>query len=182
MRTEDHFFLTTYITRNSGIKTWQRNLFLLGNILPDYNRLTYLGPRSQFFSHGHSFKAQRRKIERFFRRPYRNTPLWWYRTGKIFHYVTDSFTRPHNPEFCYNSPSHIAYELRLQEVFDRELTGRRWKIPAVTGDPYYWLFRRHAYYMKHSRDIPEDCEYICTTIPALWKWVYANKIEPGKRK
>ena len=169
MRTEDHFLLASHITRDSGLHWLRRRMFLLGNIIPDVNRLTYLGPHRVYFSVGHSFKAQRRKFRHLFRHPYGNSLLWWYHAGRAFHYLTDSFTRPHNPELGYNDKSHVSYELRLQRIFEDRLIENRWPVPKIKGDPYQWLLRRHAAYMRHSRDLEEDCFYIITTVTAVWE-------------
>ena len=182
MRTEDHYLLASHLIGDGTTGRIKTLLFLIGNIEPDYNRFSYLGPRSTYFSHGHSFKARRHMIRRFLAAPCTHTPLWWFRAGKVFHYITDSFTRPHNPEFNYDSPHHIVYELDLQEIFDEELRHRKWKIPKIEGDPYDWLVRRHNAYIARSKGFEEDIGYICTTVPALWQWVLDNKVNHFKHK
>ena len=181
MRTEDHYMLASKLIGEGTTSRLNTLAFLIGNIEPDYNRFSYLGPRSAYFSQGHSFKARRRMMKRFFLAPYTHTPMWWFHAGKVFHYMTDSFSRPHNPEFQYDSPHHIVYELDLQKLFETELNSRRWKIPVIKEDPYDWLVRRHNTYLKHSEGFEEDICYICTTIPALWEWVIENKVAHSRK-
>ena len=176
MRTEDHYLLASSLVEGKEIGRLNTLAFLIGNIEPDYNRFSYLGPRARYFSMGHSFKARRWMFRRFFLSPYTHTPLWWFHAGKVFHYMTDSFTRPHNPEFAYDSPHHIVYELDMQKLFETQLRERRWKIPEITGDPYDWLVRRYNAYFHHSEGFEEDICFICTTIPAVFEWVLKNKV------
>ena len=178
MRTEDHFLLAAYITKNSGIGWLNRRMFLLGNIEPDYNRFSYLGRHVTYFSHGHSFRAQRRRFRHFFRQVKKghaktHSPLWWFQAGRVFHYLTDSFSRPHNPEFAYRSPDHIAYEKNLEKIFIHRLKSsrRNWTVPEIRSDPMEWLLARHEEYLSLTKEPEDDAFFICTTIPALWNWV-----------
>ena len=179
MRTEDHFLLAAELTRTYDIGWLNRRMFLLGNIEPDYNRLSYLGHHVTYFSLGHSFKARKRRYRRFFRHMkhlHKHSPLWWFEAGRTFHYMTDSFTRPHNPEFGYRSPEHIAYEHDLKKIFFYRLKHRKklWTTPVITGNPFEWIYARHEEYLSRTKGIEDDAYYICTTIPAVWNWLTAH--------
>lgn len=176
MKTEDHLALARSLTRPMNISRWQKEAFCFGNIEPDYNRLSYLGHRKEHFSNGHSYQCRKKYIFEFMSRPYQDNVLWWYRAGKVFHYMTDSFCRPHNPEFGYNSAAHVKYEFGLHDIFKRAMKGNPWKIPKVEPDLRSWLETRHLRYMARTKGVQDDCYYIITTVTAVWNWMVENKI------
>ena len=176
MRTEDHSYLARKMIAQLDIGPWQKAAFVLGNIEPDYNRFSYLGKKKTYFANGHSYRCRRRQIIEFFERPYQNNVFWWRQAGIVFHYLTDSFSRPHNPEFGYRSAAHVEYEIALHEIAQRAMRNNPWKIPKVDRTLKGWLERRHAHYMKRTKGIQDDCYYIYTTVMAVWNWVIAQKI------
>ena len=88
MVTRDHHALARALTQKLNISKWKKAAFALGNIEPDYNRISYMGHRSEYFSNGHSYQCRKKWIFSFMEKPYRNTLLWWYRAGKAFHYLS----------------------------------------------------------------------------------------------
>ncbi len=176
MVTRDHHALARALTQKLNISKWKKAAFALGNIEPGYNRISYMGHRSEYFSNGHSYQCRKKWIFSFMEKPYRNTLLWWYRAGKAFHYMADSFSRPHNSEFGYSSGEHVKYEKELHEIFKRSLKGNPWKIPRVEPDFRSWLETRHLRYLARTRGIQDDCFYIFTTVEAAWEWLVETKL------
>lgn len=78
MVTRDHHALARALTQKLNISKWKKAAFALGNIEPDYNRISYMGHRSEYFSNGHSYQCRKKWIFSFMEKPYRNTLLWWY--------------------------------------------------------------------------------------------------------
>lgn len=176
MVTRDHHALARALTQKLNISGWKKAAFAFGNIEPDYNRISYMGHRSEYFANGHSYRCRKKQILAFMEMPCRNNLLWWYRAGKVFHYMADSFSRPHNPEFGYSSKEHVKYEIELHELFRRSLKGNPWKIPEVGADFRSWLELRHLRYLARTRGIQDDCYYIYTTVAAAWEWMVENKL------
>ena len=109
-------------------------------------------------------------------KPYQDSVLWWYRAGKVFHYIGDSFSRPHNPEFGYRSAAHVKYEFGLHDIVQRALRGNPWKIPVIRKNLKTWLELRHQLYMDRTKGAQDDCYYIFTTMMAVWNWMVNQKL------
>lgn len=176
MQTQDHHALAKTMVEPLNIGKWKKAAFCFGNIEPDFNRISYMGRKKEHFALGHSYQCRKKQIFDFMEQPYRDTILWWYRAGKVFHYMTDSFSRPHNPEFGYRSAAHVKYEIALHDIVHRALQGNPWKIPEVDREFKPWLEARHALYMDRTKGIQDDCYYIYTTMMAAWNWVVNQKI------
>lgn len=150
MKYNDHYALGSYIADIYAIeKPWQRFWFLLGNVLPDINKATYLqgygvlrdrltdmgerlslNDRRRLLIAGHTAEGSRHYVNKhtsFMRRRYHgvafNVPSWysWYRIGKLTHYVADRFTFPHTLRCHYGFWTHVDYEEYLHERFSRFL-------------------------------------------------------------
>lgn len=176
MVTRDHYALAKALTKNLNISRRKKAAFAFGNIEPDYNRFSYMGHRSEYFSHGHSYHCRKKQIFAFMEAPCRDSLLWWYRAGKVFHYLADSFSRPHNREFAYDSKEHVKYEIELHQIFRRSLKGNPWKVTKAEPDFKSWLELRHLRYLARTRGIQDDCYYIYTTVAAAWEWMVENKL------
>ena len=62
MVTRDHHALARALTQKLNISKWKKAAFALGNIEPDYNRISYMGHRSEYFSNGHSYQCRKKWI------------------------------------------------------------------------------------------------------------------------
>lgn len=171
MKTKDHHALAKKLAENKNMTGWQKAAFFFGNIEPDYNRFSYLGTNVEYFARGHSFRCRKKQIYRFLNQPYSKSLLWWFRAGRVFHYLTDSFSRPHNPEFGYRSQEHVEYEIALHHVVKRHMKEESWEVPKVDSDLKHWLEQRHRRYMRRTRGTQEDSYYILTTVTAVWNWM-----------
>lgn len=176
MKTQDHHDLARFLIRPMNISRWKKAAFCFGNIEPDYNRLSYMGRKKEHFANGHSYQCRKKQIFAFMDQPYRDSILWWYRAGKVFHYIGDSFSRPHNPEFGYRSAAHVKYEFGLHDLVQRAMKGNPWKIPRIRQDFKTWLEVRHQLYMDRTKEAQDDCYYILTTLEAVWNWMVENKL------
>ena len=176
MQTQDHHALARLMTENLNIGRWKKAAFCFGNIEPDFNRISYMGKKKEHFANGHSYQCRKKQIVDFLEKPYSGSILWWYRAGKAFHYLSDSFSRPHNPEFGYKSAAHVKYEIDLHDIVKRALAGNPWKIPEIDRDLKSWLEMRHSLYMDRTKGIQDDCYYIYTSVMAVWNWVINQKI------
>lgn len=171
MRTEDHLDYARLMVDRLNISPWKKRAFKLGCIMPDYNKFTYMGHHLSDWSLGHSYRVRKKEIIHFFRRPYADNILWWYQAGLRIHYLGDSFSRPHNPEFGYRSRPHVAYEWKLHDVMQQILRDRRFHAARVRGDFRSWLEQRHASYMEATKGIEQDSYFIDTTLMGVWNWV-----------
>ena len=179
MRTEDHLVYARRMVDHLKISRPKRLAFKLGCIMPDYNKFTYLGHHVRDFSQGHSYRARKREIAVFFHRPYRGTLIWWYRAGLRIHYLGDSFSRPHQPEFNYKSKPHVSYEWELHDLMAEFLHGPgKWTAAHVSKPLHLWLEERHETYMKETRGQEDDSYYIETTLMGVWHWVEMHKLPP----
>lgn len=99
-----------------------RELFVLGNLLPDYLPELILAPHF-------TMKCQR-EIHLFSEalagQPLRAgepvPPEYALRLGILCHYLTDYFTYAHTPEFRFGLRGHGAYEQRLDDYFRAHYT------------------------------------------------------------
>lgn len=176
MNTEDHYALARSMAAHMNISRWKKAAFSFGNIEPDFNRFSYMGRKKEHFANGHSYQCRKKQIFEFMEKPYKDTVLWWYCAGKAFHYLADSFSRPHNPEFGYRSAAHVKYEIGMHDIFRRVLRGNPWKIPEVGDDLKSWLEVRHLRYMERTKGVQDDCYYIYTTVVAVWNWMISRKV------
>ena len=176
MRTEDHLDYARRMVDGLKISPWQKRAFKLGCIIPDYNKFTYMGHHLSDWSLGHSYHVRKREIVEFFSKPYTGSLLWWYRAGLRIHYLGDSFSRPHNPEFGYRSRPHVAYEWKLHDLMQQVLEERRFRAAKVRGDLRSWLERRHRHYMKATEGIRQDSYFIDTPLMGVCDWVKEHRL------
>jgi len=104
-----------------GVKL-DRELFVLGNMLPDYLPELILNP--------HFTQKCQREIHIFTEalagqpvtRGEQLPPEYTLRLGILCHYLTDYFTFAHTPEFSLGLKEHGTYELRLNDYFRTHYT------------------------------------------------------------
>ncbi len=99
-----------------------RELFVLGNLLPDYLPELILNPhftlKCQREIHVFTEALAGQPITRGEQLP----PEYTLRLGILCHYLTDYFTYAHTPEFRLGLKEHGAYELRLNDYFRAHYT------------------------------------------------------------
>lgn len=149
-----------------AVSGYQRSIFLLGCMQPDWNLATYLkGSRTYQWLRGHNYMNAQRYMQRLADR-LEHCEKWgvlsYYRLGKLIHYVTDAFTQAHNAWFEGNLATHRDYENALQTYFlawleqswkpQRELLARSESIAEL-------IRRTHLRYACHGGDCVTDSCY-----------------------
>ncbi len=122
MKAKDHIRIGRTLAGTYALRGRKKSAFVLGNILPDLNVFSYLTLSRRNCFRGHSYTFKRRKMERHMNRPHTGSVLWWFRTGILCHYLTDSFTGSHDERRQMSLHCHRQYENRLHAMFTR-----RWK-------------------------------------------------------
>lgn len=137
MKYSDHYILAKYLAASYNINNlYNRIPFIVGNVLPDINKFTYLQGYNRLpdncisklkrLTAGHTAEGSRfyvNKNTNSFRIKYHGVNakkagfLAWYRMGVLMHYVTDRFTYPHTLASQMTFTEHVTYEESLHETF-----------------------------------------------------------------
>lgn len=164
METKDHYFLAKYMVDHMEIKGIRKKAFLLGNLIPDVNPLTYLSLSEKKWFQGHSYHYRKKFLFKTIRSKKNNTFYEWYSIGKMMHYLTDSFTRPHNERFGYVSKKHTEYESFLHQYFKNKMQNRESWFFREREKPLkrldLWLDKIHTEYLEKSVSVQDDFNYI----------------------
>ena len=168
MRKKSHISLARFLVREAGDdvlrKRWKA--FYVGSLLPDC-RPSFLTIRHEY---DETFDMVEHKIRSLMegqgRRP-EDSMRYMIDLGQIFHYIADYFTFPHNRNYPGSLKDHCIYvkylkfRLRtyIQEKGHALGTGERLGLHSVEEILNY-IRRNHMEYMKASRSVEEDCEYI----------------------
>ncbi len=168
MKQKDHRALAHYLMNNFGDssffkKRWNRRLFLLGCIGPDYLPLTYMrGFRKSHGMLGHNADYSRKAIQKKVMRLEKGGLLRWrdgLRLGTLMHYLADSFTHPHNACFSGDMRAHRLYEQQLHERFSEYL--KQWhriSVHFLTNEqPFDLLKRLRREYQTSEASLDGDC-------------------------
>ncbi|MBE6568963.1 MAG: hypothetical protein E7658_01930 [Ruminococcaceae bacterium] len=121
MKAIDHILLGYYFAMKYGLERGEKTVFLLGSIAPDLNPFTYLTASRNHLLRGHSYTFKKKKMAKLFDGGRKHTLFWWYRVGRMCHYLTDSFTAAHDEKRKMSLPSHKAYEHSLHRRFPQIL-------------------------------------------------------------
>lgn len=167
METKDHIYLAGQLIKRMKNKKRYRLAFWAGNFLPDFNPLTYLTRDAGDRIGGHSFIHKHKIFERMLMSPGYNSVLWWFKAGRMVHYLTDSFTRAHHRVFAYNEKDHAAYEKALHRYFRRHFNSRlleRLMNPENSSSAdlrdgkslLMYIDRQHEHYLSKSMDVQEN--------------------------
>ncbi len=175
MEKKDHKRLAEFWMKEAGgdLPRSYQLAFIIGNIEPDINGLTYLhGFRTQQKFHGHHYENVMpillKKLKRDMGRPL--TLLRCYRIGKCFHYAADCFTFPHNKEFTGTMKEHMQYEKELHEYWLRKLYNLSAPVFPRRTDPAKLtaeLKRLHDEYTEQPHDVGHDYRYILSVTQLL---------------
>ena len=141
MYLENHLQLGRALAKESPVlraHLLRRELFLIGNFLPDLLPFTYLpGLRETGRWAGHSLPHSQKKIARGLDRRLSvglRTAADAFRLGVLLHYLADSFTYPHTEQFHGTRKEHNRYEAALRKVFPKFLHLVRETPPAACAD------------------------------------------------
>ena len=151
-----------------GVKLDQE-LFVLGNLLPDYLPELILNPHF-------TLKCQREIhifTEALAGQPLAKgeqlPPEYALRLGILCHYLTDYFTFAHTPEFRLGLKQHGAYELQLDEYFCTHYTQEESKLSGVAfadaesaRDVVKDIYRMKRDYRAEGCTLSRDVRYAFT--------------------
>lgn len=160
METKNHLQLAISMASQNNLGT-NAKYFILGNISPDINPLTYL--------QGHTYTdriSSMKKLAQRFLSPNTWMKQSYYDLGVLLHYVADSFTFPHNPTFTGNLSEHCNYEKELRFHFQRNLkkglTTDTWNFHPIKNVSRLFenLDYKHQEYLSLPPSIKQDCNYI----------------------
>lgn len=147
----------------------RRELFLLGNILPDFLFFTYLrGFRKSRRWVGHSLPHSAPVIEKDLKKQLSfglRSCHDAYRLGILLHYLADSFTYPHNERFTGRQPEHSRYERKLYKIFPRFLHLVRETPPADTAE---FLKEAKSAYLALPPSPETDAEWVVRVCSAVF--------------
>ncbi len=157
MEAKDHLLLGRYLLADRGIppEDPRSKRFLQGIVWPDINVLTYIA--------GHTFRDSfifiAPKIKRLHK--INNWDLRdFFECGKVFHYLADYFTFPHNDTFRGGLRKHRAYERELHLIFETFLAKYKPPKKANPQDLVAMVEKYHDVYEKQSPSVKNDCRYI----------------------
>lgn len=183
MQTRDHKVLGELLMANTGfnIPYLYRKAFILGSIEPDMNPFTYLhGFTKGVKFHGHNYGNVLSVMKKLFDSVQEQKYFgarFYYRLGKLTHYIADAFTFPHNKGFHGGLREHCRYESTLHEEF----SGMLQKHVAIGIRPGNWNSFQcveilHKEYMKEAGGCEIDCRYILQAA-AMLVWGRENCLE-----
>lgn len=135
MRTQDHLLLGNTIADMHGtLSASHRKALVIGCVEPDYNILTYMRGSIKFKNfYGHNTENLKAHITACMSKLKKFETMSLYecfRLGTLLHYVSDSFTYPHTPQFSGSMSEHIAYENIFHDFFVQKLEGIRNKFSS----------------------------------------------------
>lgn len=186
MKAKDHMHMARTLADTYSLRGKKRKAFLLGNIIPDINVFTYLTPHRGDFLKGHSYRYKRRLMQRMMHARATGSMRWWYRTGKLCHYLSDSFTGAHDLTRRVPLSRHKAYEHHLHAIFQQ-----RWKPLAVkpavveanghTATPGDRIADMRREYERYNHSMERDCrmivEAVRTTMASMTEAVHKRRLE-----
>lgn len=181
MTTKSHYALALYLLRNTIDlnSAFAKAAFILGCVEPDLNVTTYLkGSLSCQPLRGHNYPNAAHYMETLFRKMQhcdKRSILYWYRLGKLLHYLTDAFTHPHNQNFTGTLHDHVRYEQEAERVFESVLLAQE-ATPLIyeTNTPYTFFSSTHEKYLKQRPGAETDIRFIFAVIPSVFRSLYIH--------
>ena len=173
MTSKSHYYLGLYLSDMifEDLNDMERAAFLYGCVEPDLNPGTYLKGTlcGQQKFRGHNYPNMLPCVEHLFDR-LQNTKhvgiRYYYRMGKLAHYMTDAFTYPHNQTFHGTLKEHVQYEAAMEPVFLQTLQERRdTEVTAGEWDGYDFFRKSHERYLMESRGVHGDITGTLRVVP-----------------
>lgn len=172
MYLKNHLQLGRALAEESPILTdhfIRRELFLLGNVLPDFLPFTYLhGFRQTGHLVGHSLPHSSKKINRNLNKRLSvglRSAKDAFRLGVLLHYLADSFTYPHTEQFSGGRRLHNRYEFEMRKVFPKFLSLVRETPPAESAE---FLSNARRAYEALPPSPERDSEWIVRVCAAVF--------------
>lgn len=171
MKTIDHKLLANELIEEFMPKATRlsKKAFYLGCIEPDYNPLSYLrGSLKAKWLRGHHHDNSKwhidslsKALERAKEHSKNPGKRYYFRLGKLIHYMTDAFTFSHNSVFPGDLSEHRQYEMKLHfslptnEFIKSYCENMQLRFKELTD----W-HKLHNAYLKHKMDVENDLKYI----------------------
>lgn len=175
MQTKTHLALGHYLLVHEPDAGLHRRseVFLLGNMEPDYNLATYLrGLRGHGLFNGHNAANSAAYVSgclNSFEENGLRSGWSYFRLGALLHYTADAFTGPHNGFWTGGMVEHAVYEFKLHDVLTNELntSGRcaAGDIGCATLSEYFAA--AHRRYCEDEKSAQTDSRYIIQVCSAL---------------
>lgn len=172
MRTSSHLLLGRTLADHTPLLSaypLRRNLFLLGNIVPDFIPFTYFtGFRTPPRTAGHSLPYSQPKIAKKIKK---GRSLGFhsagdaFRLGLLMHYLSDSFTYPHTLEYHGTKKEHTAHEKALCAVLPEFLFLVNTTEPACSPE---FLAEAKRQYNALPPSLARDAEWIVKVCSAVF--------------
>lgn len=171
METKDHYRLARFLAKNMRIDKRKRMAFIMGNLTPDWNPFSYLSGLEGKKMLGHTYDYRQAYFDSQLKRKRKDTFAWWYRLGQMIHFLTDSFTAPHNEIFAFGLKEHVQYEHRLHEYFSNQLYGlSTWENGSTEiGERFgaQWISQLHDTYMESPISVENDWHFIIYAVVSI---------------
>lgn len=174
MTSKSHYYFGLYLlsTELYCAASTERTAFLCGCVEPDFNPGTYLkGTLHGQKLRGHNFQNMMPYIHRLFEKIQCAEPsgiLYFYRFGKLTHYLTDAFTYPHNSVFCGSLKDHRRYEAELEPLFLQSLPQSPISLENnCSSDPYTLFLKAHQDYLCSEMGKQRDIFFALWAVPCI---------------
>ncbi len=159
MKTETHLkYAKTLANKYFSNSRFDRFLFILGSVLPDYNPFSYLKSFKIKPFFGHNWDNRKDYILSEIQK-LKHRQLNAFELGKLVHYICDAFTHTHNKEFKGNLLKHAAYEKALHNYFDRQTENNKSSLEN-TYDPKIDFSNLHRQYLTETPGQNNDFDFI----------------------
>lgn len=175
METKNHLQLAISMAYQHKLGT-NAKYFILGNISPDINPLTYL--------QGHTYNDRISSMKKLTQR-FLSKKTWtkqsYYDLGVLLHYVADSFTFPHNTTFTGTLSEHCNYEKELRFQFQHQLKKfsmkDTWHFHPIKNVSMLFenLNNKHQEYLSLPPSMKQDCNYILNAANYVFENLHALK-------
>lgn len=174
MTSKSHYYFGLYLLSAElyRAESMEQTAFLYGCVEPDLNPGTYLkGSLHEQRLRGHNFPNMLPCIHRLFEKLQCTEPsgvLYFYRLGKLTHYLTDAFTYPHNSAFCGSLKDHTRYEAEMEPLFLRSLSQSRMPLKNdCSRDPYTLFLNAHQDYLCSEMGKQRDISFALCAVPSI---------------
>lgn len=185
MKTRSHVFLARYLLKQIPEldSVLNQKVFIWGCIEPDFNLLSYLrGSLKWQKFRGHNYNSSSHYIIRTLTK-LQGKRSWrlreYYRLGKLMHYLSDSFTYPHNDIFTGTLGEHCRYEARLHSCFAAYLKqGGKESTKNFPQNARVYIDEFHRQYMRTAGDVNNDAHFI-TQATSQVMGILIHSLTPG---
>ena len=169
MKTLSHKYLAEHIAGQylRGFSMLEKNAYIYGAIAPDVNKVTYLHGwkgNKKFF--GHNYENSSQTMDHLIKKLERSTPgggIYFYRLGKLTHYIADSFTHVHNGYFTGSLAEHVQYESALHKCLLEQIPFQKMVLPTFDVKA---LHEHHDTYADLYPSLEIDLLYISSMVLA----------------